>query len=275
MISITVLVIAYFYFNPFLEFSTQGNPDEFNHTLNVTTYNVRLFNAYEEKPSNNIASVISELIEKQNPDILCIQEYYREHDADFSSFPYQYIHFKGKGKLGHAIFSKYPLYNSSAFDFDDTYNNTLISDVIIEKDTIRLYNLHLQSFGILPTVDYLNEGNKERIRERVSKAFVDQESQIVEILKHKERSPYPVIICGDFNNTSFSYVYRKLKSGMNDSFLDRGNGLGTTFKFLAYPFRIDYILSSSHFETVSFETIKTTFSDHYPVSASLGWEDSK
>ena len=270
-LSIAVLVIAYFHFNPFIEISSEGDPSEYTNTLSVLTYNVRLFNAYEEKPSKNIGPTILELIKTQNPDVVCIQEYYREHEADFSSFPFQYIYFEGENKLGHAIFSKYPLENQGAFNFKDSNNNTIYADVKIGNETIRLYNMHLQSMGILPTVHFLQDENRDRVLNRISKAFAKQEDQVSQIIDHKAKSPYPVVLCGDLNNTSFSYVYRKLKHGMSDAFLDKGNGLGATFSFDSYPMRIDYIFATPDLEIVKFETVKNSFSDHYPVSTTLGW----
>ena len=136
---------------------------------------------------------------------------------------------------------------------------------------MRLYNIHLQSLGILPSVDFLQSSGTERIKKKISSGFVQQEDQIAEVLKHKNSSPYPVVLAGDFNNTSFSYIYRKLKKDMNDAFLEKGNGVGRTFSFVSYPMRIDYILTDPKFEVVKFHTLDETFSDHYPICTQLGW----
>ncbi|MAP53378.1 endonuclease/exonuclease/phosphatase family protein [Altibacter sp.] len=272
LVSMVVLIIAYFHFNPFFEFSSEGDASEYAQSLSLLSYNVRLFNAYEKDPSEGVSETIHNIIQNDTPDIICIQEYYRESTFDFSEYPYQFIHFKdGNNKLGHAIFSKFPFAKTGAFDFDNSHNNTLFADVVKGKDTVRIYNLHLQSLGILPRVEFLQEGDKERLRKRMSRAFVMQEGQSAAILAHKAMSPYPVIICGDFNNTPFSYVYRKLQEEMTDAFVERGRGIGTTFKFDGYPMRIDYILASDRFDVLQFKTIKKSFSDHYPVKATLGW----
>lgn len=239
----------------------------------MLTYNVRLFNAYEENPVKNAKNTISDLLNDKQPDIVFIQEYYHENEIDFSGYLYEYIHYNdAKGKFGHAIFSKFPLLNKGAFDFKDSNNNTLFADVVKAKDTFRVYNLHLQSLGIKPTVSSLQEENKERLRVRISRAFTMQQGQMESILDHKNKSPYPVLLCGDFNNTSFSYVYRKLQMGMKDAFVENGNGIGTTYLFDSYPMRIDYILTSKELEVIEFERIKNTFSDHYPVFATMSWE---
>lgn len=271
-VSFTVLFISYFYFNVFYEVSSEGDASQYNNTLNVLSYNVRLFNAYEENPRADASQVISEILFEEDPDVVCVQEYYKPNKIDFSAYPYQYIHFKSeKAKLGHAIFSKYPLINTGAFNFEDTYNNTLYADVVKGKDTMRIYSVHLQSLGIIPRVSFLQESDNEKLRKRVSSAFEKQQKQVESILEHKQKITNPVLICGDFNNTPFSYSYRKLKDGMQDAFRERGNGLGTTFKFEKYPMRIDYIFASEGLDVLSFDTMKKTFSDHYAVRATVGW----
>ena len=173
--------------------------------------------------------------------------------------------------LGHAILSKFPIVNTGAFDFTKTYNNSIYADVVIGNDTIRVYNLHLKSMSILPSVSFLQEGDKDKLRKRIANAFVVQQEQVEAIIAHKKLSPFPVLLSGDFNNTPFSYIYRRVGGDMKDAFLERGIGLGTTYLFDSYPMRIDYIFASEEFEVLKFKTVKKTFSDHYPVSTTLGW----
>jgi len=273
LVSTVILVIAYFYFNPFFEISTEKDASEYNKTIRILSYNVRLFNAYEDNPaSEEVSKTFLEIIEEEKPDVISIQEYYLQNKIDFSEYPYQFINFKKENKLGHAIFSKYPIVNKGAFDFSDTSNNTIFADIVKNEDTLRVYNLHLQSMGIKPRVSYLQENDKTRLRKRIADAFVKQEGQVAMIKEHKEKSPYKTLVMGDFNNTSFSYVYKSLTVDMQDAFLKRGNGIGTTFKFDFYPMRIDFIMNSNDFEVLKFNTMEKSFSDHFPVSATLGWE---
>ncbi len=272
LLSLSVLLIAHFHFGSFFQFSSQTSSTELSKTISILSYNVHLFNAYEENPSPEVVSkTLAEILETQQPEIICIQEYYSDHQVDFSKYPYQFIYFRGKNKLGHAIFSKYPLINKNTFDFEKSNNNAIYADVIKGNDTLRIYNLHLQSLGIKPSVSSIQEGAKDKFRKRISKAFSKQQQQVEQVIKHKETSLNPVLICGDFNNTPFSYIYKKLSTNMKDSFVENGNGLGTTYLFDSFPMRIDYILVSEKLEIIKFETIKKTFSDHYPVSATLGW----
>lgn len=274
LLSATVLIFAYFVFDPFYKFSSEEEAAKSQKSLSIVSYNVRLFNLYEDKGNvSETSKVLSAILESEKPDILCLQEYYEKNTVDFSEYPYKYTHFgKNNNKLGHAIFSKYKLVNTGAFDFENTFNNTLFADVTVGRDTIRVYNLHLQSFGIKPSVGELQEEDKTRTRKRLSAAFAKQEQQAKKIMAHKVKSHYPSLVVGDFNNTPFSFVYQLLGDTMNDAFIEKGNGLGTTFTFDFFPMRIDYIFTSSLFEVSSFERIDTTFSDHYPIKATLTWE---
>ena len=273
LLSLPIIVIAYFYFGSFFKFSSNDNPIEMTNALNILSFNVRLFNFYESKDAqNNIQEIFSSFLEKENPDVLFLQEYNKEMKIDFPEFPYNYIHFRGKNILGHAIFSKYPLINTYSFNFEDSYNNTLSADLVKDTDTLRVYNLHLQSLSIKPSVSYLQEVNNEVLRKRISTLFIKQQEQVELILEHKNNSRYPVIISGDFNNTPFSYIYREVSESMNDAFVEAGNGIGTTYLFEYYPMRIDYILASNELQILSFNTIKKSFSDHYPISATIAWD---
>jgi len=232
-----------------------------------------LFNAYEDNPaSEEVSKTFSEIIKEEKPDIISVQEYYAKNKVDFSEYPYQFINFKEKNKLGHAIFSKYPIVNQGAFNFSETSNNAIYADIVKNEDTLRVYNVHLQSMGIKPRVSYLQENDRTRIRKRIGDAFVKQEEQIAEIKAHKAKSPYKTLLMGDFNNTAFSYVYKSMTADMQDAFLKKGNGIGTTFKFDFYPMRIDFIMTSDDFEVLKFNTIDQSFSDHFPISVTIGWK---
>lgn len=280
LLSISVLVASFFMFNSFFEFSSKNDAKASENSLNLLSYNVRLFNNYQKFPTKNVSSVISKLIAEEEPDVIFIQEFYRDSTIHFSEYPYQYIHFrKSKNKnggvkenaLGHAILSKYPLINTGAFDFEYTYNNTIYADLVKGKDTIRLYNLHLRSMGVLPSVAYLQEGDKAKLRKRMASSFVEQQDQVEKILAHKAKTNYPVLLGGDFNNTPFSYIYDQITKDMKDAFVEKGTGIGTTYLFDFYPMRIDFIFTSEDFQVLKYASIKETFSDHFPVSATVSW----
>jgi vancomycin resistance protein VanJ len=269
MLSAVMLFAAYSFFNPFYKFSSKVDVSSSQNTISVLSYNVRLFNLFEKNENTlNISEVLSNLLKKTEPDVVFIQEYYRNTSHKFLKYPHRHIHFKNdKVRLGHAIFSKYPLLNKGAFDFARTNNNSLYADIVKNKDTLRLYNVHLKSIGILASVNAIQDGDKEKLFNRISNAFKKQQEHAEAILKHMRTSKYTIVLGGDFNNTAFSYVYRTLQEGMQDAFLEKGSGLGTTFKFDSYPLRIDYIFGSKKLEVLDFGTLDKTFSDHAPIFA--------
>ena len=108
---------------------------------------------------------------------------------------------------------------------------------------------------------------------RISRAFKQQQQQ-AEILKENiKECTYPVIICGDMNNSAFSYVYRVIKGTYRDAFEEQGRGFGQTYRFKYYPARIDYIFADRVMKVKSFETFPDfDNSDHYPIMAKLSLE---
>lgn len=82
-----------------------------------------------------------------------------------------------------------------------------------------------------------------------------------------------MIICGDMNNSPFSYVYRNIKGKLKDAFEEAGGGFGATYKFKYYPARIDYIFTDSKMKVKQFESFSDfENSDHYPIMTRLSME---
>ncbi|MEW4924973.1 endonuclease/exonuclease/phosphatase family protein [Algibacter sp. 2305UL17-15] len=269
MLSAVVLAIGYFSFGSLYKFSSSKQvkgPGNFK----VMNYNVRLFNLYKWIPEDSIETKIVDLIKTEAPDILSLQEYHPHKNVDLSFFNYKYEKLSGKKtKYGQAIFSKFPIINSGSIEFPDTANNAIFADVVIQKDTLRVYNIHLESMRIDTKVENLKKEDSERLFNRVGTTFKMQQFQAELFLLHKERCNYKMIICGDFNNTAFSYVYRQIKGDLNDSFKEAGNGFGRTYDFKFFPVRIDFILSDEAFEVNGFKTYNEHYSDHYPIRTTL------
>ena len=77
------------------------------------------------------------------------------------------------------------------------------------------------------------------------------------------------IVCGDFNATPMSYVYRTMAKGLNDAFSQCGSGYSHTFRGFFNTLRIDYVLSSEGFDALSYEVPTVDYSDHHPVVVRL------
>ena len=264
-ISFLVLAIGYKYVFSLYKISPSTNIDDPNN-ISVMNYNVRLFNLFDWIKSPDLENNISSFLAKNNPDILCLQEYRSYDKIDFSIFPYNYVQLSGnKIKNGQAIYTKFPIINSGSIKFPNTSNNAIFVDIVKDQDTIRVYNLHLQSAGIDSNVEKLSQENSENIIKRMTAMFQMQQSQTEQFLLHKNNCRYKTIISGDFNNTAYSYIYKEIKGDMLDVFEQAGNGFGRTFDFKFFPVRIDFLLVDNSFDINAFKTFDVKYSDHYPI----------
>lgn len=281
LLSGLVLLLGITFINKFYRFSSSAFEED-KTDLKVMSYNVRLFNKFEWSDKRTVPIEISDFVKSKDPDILCIQEFSNAPDFDYSKFPYQYILSKGnKIKTGQAIFSKFKIVNSGEIIFPNSNNNVIFADLKREKDTVRVYNMHLQSIKITPDVNELNDDiqgisqkKSERMLKRMSTAFKVQQQQAEILHEHKSKSHYPIIICGDMNNSAFSYVYRVIRGDLQDSFAAAGNGFGKSYDFKYYPARIDYIFVDKRFEVKYFDNFpEIVDSDHFPILTVLGPSD--
>lgn len=239
----------------------------------VMNYNVRLFNKYDWIKTADVATRISNFIRKEAPEIVTFQEFYNDKEFDVS-YPYSYEKLNGGKKgTGLAIYSKFKIVNSGSLEFKNSYNNAIFIDVIRNNDTLRIYNVHLESFGIKPdSVDLnLDEKRSRKLIYRLKKSFTKQQDQVEKFLEHRSTCHYKTIISGDFNNTAFSWAYRKLKADLNDSFDEAGEGFGKTYPFNKYPLRIDFILSDQKFKINQHKNFELKLSDHEPVLARFSY----
>lgn len=272
LLSLLVLLIGYNYVGSLYKFSSSKNVENQNN-VSVMTFNVRLFNVYHWIKDNNLASATAKFIDDQDPDILSLQEYHPHSGVNLDGYPFKFEKLAGKKiKYGQAIFSKYPIVNSGSINFPNTANNAIFIDIVKNTDTLRIYNLHLQSLSIDPNVE-LNKKEPERLMKRIGKSFGMQQDQAALFLAHKKECPYRLIVTGDFNNTAYSYVYKKIKGDrLQDAFEMAGNGFGKTFNFKFFPVRIDFILVDAGLEVNAFKTFEDKLSDHFPIMAKFRWE---
>ncbi|MEN9655536.1 MAG: hypothetical protein RL311_444 [Bacteroidota bacterium] len=275
-----VLLMGITFINKFYKFSTKEFPES-EKNFTVMSYNVRLFNLFKWVDRDDVPSQIVSFINDKNPDILCIQEYSTSADIDLKVYPHKYILMAGDQiKTGQAIFSKFPIINEGNIVFPNSNNNVIFADIKKGKETIRVYNMHLQSIKISPDVteinddiNVMNQSKSQKLLKRISKAFKQQQQQAELFKEHKNDCSYPLIVCGDMNNSAFSYVYRNIKGKLRDSFEEAGKGFGATYKFRYYPARIDYIFADEKMKVKKFESFSNfENSDHYPIMAKLSFE---
>ena len=266
--SLLLLVISYLvYGSLFILNSNEVDSDEDG--IKVLSYNVHKFNRFKWIDQPGVGDSIISFIKEESPDVLCLQEHSRIWHRKLTMYPYRYETPVKIDQTIQVIFSKYPMVNKGSLNFPDTPNNCIYADIAYKNDTIRVYNIHLQSLRIKPTVDGVTKESSEKLYNRLTSSFIKQEEQAKIFVEHAKTSDYKKIVCGDFNNTQFSNVYRRMKGDMTDSFLEKGNGFGRSFNFINYPLRIDYILADDDFTILSHTNFNTVLSDHFPVMATL------
>ena len=228
ILSLFVLLIGYNQVLSFFKLSDnieRVSPD----TISVMSYNVRLFNLYNWIDSDVENDMIS-FIDSQEPDVINMQEYRSSERFLLDNYQYQHSSLSdGKTSYGLATFSKLPIVNQGTIKSDNMSTIAIFIDVKKYSDTLRFYNIHLQSFKLESELEILDEQNSDKILNIFDNTFKIQENQSNIISKHIENSPYKVVVSGDFNNTAYSYVYKLLKGDLVDSFDSAGSGFGSTY----------------------------------------------
>lgn len=269
ILSLVVLLLGWSYISLMYRFSTSDDVAE-DANFTVMSFNVRIFNKFEWLPKNIDKNSILEFIENNDADIICLQEYPRGQRVSLKGYYSFNATYKKGIKGGQAIFSKFPIVNSGSLEFPHTNNNAIYADIVKQKDTIRVYTFHLQSSGIETDVEKLKEETSEHLFKQVGATFKAQQDQVELFLAHKAKCHYKTIVTGDFNNTAYSYIYRKVKGDdLLDAFEEAGNGFGRTYDFKFFPMRIDFILADEEFTVNGFKTYDVKLSDHYPIKATL------
>jgi endonuclease/exonuclease/phosphatase family metal-dependent hydrolase len=263
LLSSFVLVLGIHHFSALFGFSEKQV--FLNDDCKIMSYNVRLFNAYKWSTKDSLNYKIYDFIKEKDPDILAIQEFYPEK-KNAIHYPYQYLEKNPGSKAYQALYSNYKITNQGSLGFQDSGNNAIFIDVLKNQDTLRIYNVHLQSFSIDKNAENFGEKNSEKLLKKLSVFFKKQAVQTSMIEQHVKSCPYKTIITGDFNNNAFSWVYRKLATDKEDAFINAGSGFGKTFDYF-FPMRIDFILVDESITINNFKSYPVNYSDHYPIMA--------
>lgn len=258
----------------------------FEQTLKVITYNTQALCSGNRRQAKEMLSYINQ----QQADVVCLQEVKVYKNSSLMSlaelrstmyqYPYTYYDFKrynSKRQFGNVVFSKYPLINKHTVPYQSNNNISSCCDIVVNKDTIRLIVNHLESYKLIRKdlqFDTLsvNHIKNSSLNQKLKSAGELRHAQSKAVKKEIRQSPYPVVVVGDFNAIPLSYVYWKIKLGLRDCFLEGSWGqLGNTYKKGPLGIRIDYILCSHKLIPIKCEVDRVTYSDHFPVCATIGW----
>ncbi|MDR0661547.1 MAG: endonuclease/exonuclease/phosphatase family protein [Prevotellaceae bacterium] len=278
-----VLLLGIPYLGSFVQL--RGKPDIINaKSIKIISYNIHTFNTTS---GENSSKEIADFLNNESADIVCLQEFFtyihkQPREEDFirllKNLPHNHILYNvvrtGKNSSsGLAIFSRFPIVGKGEFRFPKSSNGAIYADIDVNGKIIRVYNNHLQSnrFNLSKTLK--EDKRMDELVDASSKikaAFVKRSEQVERISDHIKSSPYPVAVCGDFNDTPVSYTYRTMKGELNDAFKTAGRGIPSTYRGFFPSFRIDYIFYDKSMKANNFEVLSDIeFSDHYPLMATL------
>jgi endonuclease/exonuclease/phosphatase family metal-dependent hydrolase len=295
IISIVVISAGIGYIHNFIRFTNHGSEE--HHDLKLMSYNIRLFNFYEESERDTHRKML-QLLRKEDPGILCLQEYFVRGDPAAGERKLKEglggklnTHFKliksgPVSRYGIATITRYPVIYRGDVVHPGSSSLTIFTDIVVDNDTFRIYNNHLQSFRLRRMEgNFLNEiAGEERnssmtnitgIYRSLTRGFASRALQVDRVKRHMETSPYPVIVAGDFNDTPVSYTYRRMRHGLEDAFVEAGYGAGFTYRGKYPPNRIDFILYNDEIRCTDFDIVKVRYSDHYPIIAYFRRADRK
>ncbi len=291
IISTLTILIGWSFLTSFFQLSF--NKKKFNENeqqVKVLSFNVRVFNLWNWSTEKSRAYKTYKFIKESKSNIVCLQEFYssklhgknaRDSLLKASSLKYAHISFaKKRNKIYHhgiATFTSYPIIEKGKVQLENFENFCIYTDIKIDKDTIRIYNVHLESIHLghsdYQAIDNLNNDTivdvvqYKNILKKFRTGYIKRSRQVDIISAHINKSPYSVIVCGDFNDPPFSYSYHRITRNLKDSFKGSGNGISSTYIHKYSTYRIDYILHSSSLKSFNFRRLKVELSDHYPIES--------
>lgn len=257
----------------------------------VLSFNVHNLTENNYRQISDKQNKIFQYVLSESPDIVCMQEFHSMGDnyyypllnlkesLEAKNYYFESYYNPYKKKIvGMVIFSKFQRVGKGILSHDATRNFGIYNDFVKDTDTFRVYNIHLESVYLNRT-DYdmiTGKIERENLREKsfrvlgkLKTAFEHRALQVEMLEDELKECPYPVIICGDFNDTPTSYAFRKLSKNLHDAYRESGSGIGKTFSGKIPFLRIDYILYDPVFTASNYKTEVFELSDHYPISCYL------
>ncbi len=261
----------------------------------VMSYNVRLLDLYHWNDDKDTRKKIIRFLKEKNPTVLCLQEFYSNNDsagvnnirAIRYSCKYEYVaecnmHVTKRGKWGSIIFSHLPIVNTKNYEIDVQGNNLLQkADIVFQTDTFTVFNVHLKSNRLSKKeADFVNKDQlpafTDSTLEQSKSIFLKLQDNAVNrgleadiIASVMAQNDKPVILCGDLNDIPSSYVYFKIKDTLKDAFLEKGFGIGKTYRNAMPVLRIDYIFHDEKIAIHGFDKPDVSYSDHEPLMANF------
>jgi endonuclease/exonuclease/phosphatase family metal-dependent hydrolase len=306
LLSLVALLLGFTNIRAFFgfHFNDRFRAEKEKDAIRILTWNIEWFGEHQKtKYGKDNRKKMLEFIQQQNADILCFQEFLepgktvaRSNEEAIRKLHYPY-HYRvidygrknGPYEVGVAIFSRYPIVDTMHIRYPGpetmrAAESLIAADVAIAGKTFRFFTTHLQSV-LFGSTDYRNleiiknaddsliTASKSIIR-KLRQGYALRGYQADLVRQHLDASPYPAIICGDFNDVPNSYTYFRIRGNRQDAFISSNSGVGRTYAHLSPTLRIDYILADPAFEVLQCRRFQLPYSDHYPVVADVRLADS-
>ncbi len=280
-LSLSILILSYFFSVPVFQTKSKFKALAKDKSFSVMSFNAQLFyfDGGLMEDVHTLQGKVAHFINQEDASIVCLQES-RKSIASSLNYPYQSVNAFSQ------IYSKFEIIYSAKISFlENSSNQSSFADIVVNYDTVRVYNLHLESlhlgnddYSLLTewdeeTKEYQLQDKTKKLRSKINKASYIRVSQVEQIIESIASSPYPTLICGDFNDVAQSYIYRRLKTDHKDTFLESGKGFGATFRKLLFPFRIDFILAHNSWSAYNFEVLDEKLSDHQAIRCDIEIND--
>ena len=263
------------YIGTIYQFSFDDPQQNTQSGLKIASYNVAMFG---RETSGFMAQDILAEMRRQKVDILCIQEYNEISGDKKNSESYkEYFPYMQVGRDDMVIYSRYPITASKTILFEETNNSAMWADVDVKGTEFRVFNVHLETTGINRTlrkagqmmIQQHQELENSRLLNAISGNYMIgmmfRSGQAITIANEERESDKPIILCGDFNDIPYSYVYNTVKGDMIDGFKECGAGWMYTYRSKNKPVRIDYIFHDKNIKGIAYYKTELTYSDHFPV----------
>lgn len=305
LIPLTTLLLGYRQAASTFAFNLGNNDYEnIDSAKNIRIISWNVANMYGLSKKANIKkhdrTELADLIMNQHPDVFCLQEFNHSYTQgtgadNIGLFIKKYPYFfysedfnkdHGFYTSGSIIFSKYPLIHKMKIKYKGPFAQSLIyADIVTGVDTIRIFTTHLQSFGFnqqdYAAMEKIKEQDGETVEasksliSKMKAAFTNRALQADIVKDAASKSPYPSVVCGDFNDVPSSYTYYTIRGERQDTFLKKGLGIGKSYIALAPTLRIDFIMPDLNFTITNFDMVDENLSDHSMIISDMNLGDSK
>jgi len=262
---------------------SQAIPDD---ALKLISYNVCAYGG-NYKYDEGLDVVVKYLCEEK-ADIVCIQE-----DVDtwrgnaFKQYQRAYAYndtlvlVKSDASYNAlGIHTRFPILKRERIDYLSKANGSAAWWLDVKGDTVIVVNNHFESC-------HLSSEDRHQYREilhgnisgdsartesklllvKLAEANAKRAGQIRAVQKFvDEHKQYPIILCGDFNDSPISYSHHVMSEVLTDCYKETGRGIGLSYNQRAFSFRIDHVFCSDDFKPIQCKIdSRMDASDHNPV----------